>query len=139
MGHGRAEPGRPLLARPVLCSNHGAKPDLACEIPFSPTVGQARFATFYLAGRLCPPRPVTSSGPFRVCVEAVAPPRNFEATTCSLARAQRFLWVAARCPQTAYEAESAMPRYRPSDTVGARELRSALIRRDWRHDKCHES
>ena len=32
-----------------------------------------------------------------------------------------------------------MPLYRPSDTVGARGLRSALIRHDWRHDKCHES
>ena len=45
----------------------------------------------------------------------------------------------ARCLQAAYEAESAMPLYRPLDTVGARGLRSALIRRIWRHDRGHES
>ena len=33
------------------------------------------------------------------------------------------------------EAESVMAPYRPSDTDGARGLRSALIRRDWRHAK----
>ena len=32
-----------------------------------------------------------------------------------------------------------MPQYPPSDTVGARGLRSALIRRTSRHDKSHES
>ena len=138
VGHGPANPGRPRLARPVVYSNRGPKPNPACEIPILPTVGQARFATFHLAGRLCPAWPVTSSGRFRVCLQAVTPSRNSETTTCSLARAQRCLWVAARCPQAAYEAESAMPLYRLSDTVGARWLRSALIRRDWRHDKCHE-
>ena len=38
---------------------------------------------------------------------------------CSLARAPRLLWGVARCLQSAYEAESAMPLHRPSDTVGA--------------------
>ena len=47
------------------------------------------------------------------------PPRGFEAATCLLARAPRFLWGVARSLQPAYEAESAMPLYRPSDTVGA--------------------
>ena len=55
-----------------------------------------------------------------VCtVSSPPPPRGFEAATCSLARARRCLWAAARCPQSAYEAESTMPLYWPSDTVGA--------------------
>ena len=129
----------------MIYSNHGPKPDPACEIPISPTVGQARFARSHLGGRLpvCPAWPVTSSGHFRICLRAVAPPpRNVEATTCSLARAQRCLWVAACCPQAAYGAESAMPLYRPSDGVGARGLpstvqyihntMSACLRKYWR-------
>ena len=47
------------------------------------------------------------------------PPRGFEVAACSLARAPRLLWEVARSLQSAYEAESAMPLYRPSDTVGA--------------------
>ena len=43
-------------------------------------------------------------------------------------------WVAG-CTQAAYEAESAMPLHRPTDIVGARGLRSTLIRRTSRHDK----
>ena len=47
----------------------------------------------------------------------MSPPRGFEAaTTCSLAPAPRLL--VARSLQSAYEAESAMSLYRPSDTVG---------------------
>ena len=34
------------LARPVVFSNHGPNPDPASEIFISPTVGQARFATY---------------------------------------------------------------------------------------------
>ena len=142
VGHDQAGPGRPRLARPVVYSNHGPKPDPACEIPISPTVSQARFAGFHLSIGVCPAWPVTSSSHFRVklCFRAeVPPPRPFEATICSLARTQRCLWVAARCPQAAYEAESAILLYRPSDSVGARGLGSALIRRIWRYDKCHES
>ena len=89
---------------------------------------------------ICPAWPVTSSGHFHVCLRAVTPPpRNFETTTCSLARAKRCLWVASRCSQAGYEAESAMPLYQPLDTVRARGLRSALIRRIRRHGKHHES
>ena len=59
----------------------------------------------------------------RICslfLRAVSPPpRGFEATTCSLARAPRLLWGVARSLQSAYEAESAMPLYRLSDTVGS--------------------
>ena len=69
---------------------------------------------------------------FSLFLRAVAPPppRGFEAATCSFARAQGLLWEVARCLQSAYEAESAMPLYRPSDTVGTvqRRLRGALIR-----------
>ena len=50
---------------------------------------------------------------------AVCPRRGFEAATCLLARAPRLLWGVARSLQPAYETESAMPLYRPSDTVGA--------------------
>ena len=35
-----------------------------------------------------------------------------------VARAPRLLWGVARSLQSAYEAESAMPLYRPSDTIG---------------------
>ena len=79
---------------------------------------------------------VTCSDHFPFGLRATAPPpRNSEATTCSSARAQRCLWVDARCPQAACEVESTMPLYRRSDTVGTRGLRNALIRRISRHDK----
>ena len=140
VGHGQAKPARPRLARAVIYSNNGPKPDPACEIPISPTVGQARFARFQLAGRLPGLACDILSGLFRLCLRAVAPPpKKIEATTCSLARAQRCLWLAVRCPQAADGAESAMSLCRPSDFVGARGLRSALIRRISRHDECHES
>ena len=56
---------------------------------------------------------------FSLFLRAVSPPRGFEAATCSLTRAPRLLWGVARSLQSAYEAESVMPLYRPSDTVGA--------------------
>ena len=56
---------------------------------------------------------------FSLFLRAVYPPRGFEASTCSLARAPRLLWGVARSIQAAYEAESAMPLYRLSNTVGA--------------------
>ena len=59
-------------------------------------------------------------GIFSLFLRAVSP-RGFEAATCSLslARAPRLLWGVACSLQSAYKAESAMPLYRPSDTVGA--------------------
>ena len=57
---------------------------------------------------------------FSLFLRAVSPPpRGYEAATCSLARAPRLLWGVARSLQSAYEAESVMPLYRPSDTVVA--------------------
>ena len=57
---------------------------------------------------------------FSLFLRAVSPPpRGFEAATCSLARAPRLLWGVACSLQSAYEAESAMPLYRPSGTVDA--------------------
>ena len=56
---------------------------------------------------------------FPLFLRAAVSPRGFEAATCLLARAPRLLWGVARSLQPAYEAESAMPLYRPSDTVGA--------------------
>ena len=50
---------------------------------------------------------------------ASPPPRGLEAAACSLARAPRLLWGVARSLQSEYEAESAMPLYRLSHTVGA--------------------
>ena len=50
-----------------------------------------------------------------------------------------FNFETTHCPPAAYEAESAMPLELPSDTVGARGLRSALIRRISRHDESHGS
>ena len=55
---------------------------------------------------------------FSLLLRAVSPPRDFEAAMCSLARAPQLLWGVARSLQSAYQAESAMPLYRPSDTVG---------------------
>ena len=58
---------------------------------------------------------------FSLFLRAVSPPpRGFEAATCSLARAQRLPWGVARSLQSAYEPESSMPLYRPSDTVWCR-------------------
>ena len=51
-GHGQAGQGRPRLARPVTYSNHGPKPDPACEIPISQTVGDAPSARFHLTDHL---------------------------------------------------------------------------------------
>ena len=56
-------------------------------------------------------------GIFSLFLRAVSP-RGFEAATCSLARVPRLLCGVARSPQSAYEAESAMPLFRPSNTVG---------------------
>ena len=57
---------------------------------------------------------------FSLFLRAVSPPpRGFEAITCSLASAPRLIWGVARSLQSAHEAESAMPLYRLSDTVGA--------------------
>ena len=47
-----ARPGLPRLARALIYSNHELKPDPACEILISPSVGQARRARFHLTGRL---------------------------------------------------------------------------------------
>ena len=59
-------------------------------------------------------------GIFSLFLRAVSPPpRGFEAATCSLARAPWLLCGVACSLQSAYEAESAMPLYRPSDTVRA--------------------
>ena len=57
---------------------------------------------------------------------ALSPPRGFEAATCSLARAAGLIWGVASSLQSAYEAASAMPLYRPSDTVGAACITSCL-------------
>ena len=62
------------------------------------------------------------------------------AVTCSLARAQRFLWAADRCPQSACEAESVMPPHLSLDPVEYRVGSVVpLIRRKSSHDSCHES
>ena len=138
-GHGQPGSSRPRLALPVMYSNLRSKPDPVCKIPISPTVGKARFAGFHLAGHLpglaCD-MPRSFSRLSSSCGSSFS---NFESTTCLLARDQRCIRVTARCPQAAYEAEAAMPLYRPPDTVGARGMRSTLIRRISRHDKCHES
>ena len=109
VGHGQAESGRQRLARPVVYSNHGSKPDPAARFLLHRQSAKPG-SRHSISQGVCPAWPVTSSGHFRVCLRAVAPPpRNVDATTCSLARARRCLWVAARSPQAAYEAESAMP------------------------------
>ena len=68
---------------------------------------------------VCPAWPVRFSRVFSLFLRALSPPRDFEAAMCSLARAPRLLWGVARSLQSAYEAESALPLYRASGTVGA--------------------
>ena len=137
VGHGQAEPGRPRLVRPMIYLNHGPKPDPACDIPIPPTVGQVRSARFHRTGRL----------PGLAC-DILRYFSLFWSSSCgsySKFRGHNVL-VNPRpvvssgshpssCPPAAYEAESAMPLRRPSDTVGARGLRSVSVRRISRHDK----
>ena len=133
MEHGQAGPGQPRLARPEVYSNHGPKPDPACEIPTSPTVCQARFARFHLPGRLpglacdilrsfsrLPSSCGSSSSKFRGRNLLVSP----RPAVSSGSRPLPTGGVRSRVCHA--------PLYRPSDTVGARGLRIALKRRIWR-------
>ena len=124
---GGAEPGRadrawpsPRPAQRVLLSIHGPKSDVVCEIPIPRGVGPGRPGprVSNRTDRL-PGLALEIVKIFQLFFRTVSPPRGFDVATCSLARAQRLLWAAARCPQSAYEAESVMPLYYPSDTVGA--------------------
>jgi hypothetical protein len=100
------------------------RPGRAREIPMSRVVcpaGPVRFSEYFHASCCFS----SSCSRFRGRVVLVSP---------RLAVSYR---AAAHCPQSTYEAESVMPRYRPSDTVGRwvpRGLRSVLIRHILSHD-----
>ena len=135
---GRAGPGGSHLARPVVYSNHGTKPDPACVMLISPTVGHARSARDRLPGPACDILRSFFSLVFELwlllfLLEVWRPQR------ARYSPRRVVSWVAACCSLATYETESAMPLYRLSDTVGACGLRGALIRRISRHDKCRES
>ena len=104
----------PRPAQRVIFSNHGPKPDQVCEIPIPRDVGPARPASFQSH---CPAWLVRSSEYFRssCCVSS----SRFRGSNVLVSPRPALPWGVACSLQSAYEAESAMPLYRPSDTVGA--------------------
>ena len=122
---GRAGPSRRRLAQPApgpagdIFKITGPSPTRSVRFQSHATSARPRQRVSNLTGRL-PGLAREILRIFSLFLRAVSPPpRGFEAATCSLARAPRLLWGVARSLQSAYEAESAMPLYRPSDTVGA--------------------
>ena len=123
---GRAEPGRRRLAQPTpgpggdIFKITGQSPTRPVRFQSHATSARPRQRVSNLTGRL-PGLAREILRVFSLFLRAVCLlPRGFEAaTTCSLARAPRLLWGVDRSLQSVYEAESAMPLYRPSDTVGA--------------------
>ena len=122
---GRAGPSRRRLAQPApgpagdIFKITGPSPTRSVRFQSHATSARSGQRVSNLTGRL----PGLAREILRIFSlflrAAVSPPRGFEAATCLLARAPRLLWGVARSLQPAYEAESAMPLYRPSDTVGA--------------------
>ena len=122
---GRAGPSRRGLAQPApgpagdVFKITGPSPTRSVRFQSHATSARPRQRVSNLTGRL-PGLAREILRIFSLFLRAVSPPpRGFEAPTCSLAQASRLLWGVARFLQSAYEAESAMPLYGPSDTVGA--------------------
>ena len=121
---GRAGPSRRRLAQPApgpagdIFKITGPSPTRSVRFQSHATSARPGQRVSNLTGRL-PGLAREILRIFSLFLRAVSPPRGFEAATCSLARAPRLLWGVARSLQPAYEAESAMPLYRPSDTFGA--------------------
>ena len=121
---GRVGPSRRRLVQPApgpagdIFKITGPSPTRPVRFQFHATSARPRQRVSNLTGRL-PGLVREILRIFSLILRTVSPPRGFEAATCSLARAPRLLWEVARSLQSAYEAESAMPLYRPSDTVGA--------------------
>ena len=122
---GGVEPGRadgawpsPRPAQRVIFSTPRAQPARSVRFQSHATSARPRQRVSNLTGCL-PGLDREILRIFLLFLRAVSPPRGFEAATCSLARIPRLLWGVACSLQSAYEAESAMPLYRPLDTVGA--------------------
>ena len=117
-GPARARPS-PRPAKPVIFSITGPRPTWSVRFQSHATSARPGQRVSNLTGRLLGlARAILRI--FSLFLRVVSPPpRGFEVAACSLARAPRLLWEVARSLQSAYEAESAMPLYRPSDTVGA--------------------
>ena len=120
---GRAGPSRRRLAQPApgpagdIFKITGPSPTRSLRFQPHATSVRPRQLVSNHTGRLPgPAREIFRI--FSLLLRAVSPPRDFEAAMCSLARAPQLLWGVARSLQSAYQAESAMPLYRPSDTVG---------------------
>ena len=120
---GRAGPGRWRLAQPApgqAGDNFkitGPSPTTSVRFQSHATSARPGQRVANLTGRL-PGLAREILRIFSPFLRAVSP-RGFAEATCSLAGAPRLLWEVARCLQSAYEAESATPLYRPSDTVDA--------------------
>ena len=123
---GRAGPSRRRLAQPApgpageIFKITGPSPTRSVRFQSHATSARSDQRVFNLTGRL----PGLTREILRIFSlflrAAVSPLRGFEAAiTCLLARAPRLIGGVARSLQPAYEAESDMPLYRPSDTVGA--------------------
>ena len=115
-GPARARPS-PRPAKPVIFSITGPRPTWSVRFQSYATSARPGQRVSNLTGHL-PGLAREILRIFSPFLRAVSP-RGFEEATCSLAGAPRLLWEVARCLQPAYEAESAMPLYGPSDTVGA--------------------
>ena len=110
-----------------MFSTLGPKPGLVCEISIPRDVGPAQPASFQSTARL--------PGLARdiLTLRAVSP-RNFEAATCSLARAPRLLWGVS-LSTTGIGSSLSCPYTGLRITLVRRGLRSALIRHISSHDK----
>ena len=122
---GRARPSRRRLAQPApgpagdLFKITGPSPTISVKFQSHATSARPGQRVSNVTGRL-PGLAREILRIFSLLLRAVSPPPlSFGAATCSLARAPRLLCGVAHSLQLAYDAESAMPLYRRSDTVGA--------------------
>ena len=138
---GRAGPSRRRLARPApgpagdIFKITGPSPTRSVGFRSHATSARPGQRASNLTGRL-PGLAREILRIFSLFLRAVSPPpRGFEAATCSLARAPRFLWGVARSLQSTYEAESAIPYTNLRIALVRCGLRSALIKHISSHDK----
>ena len=123
---GGAEQGRadrawpsPCPAQRVIFSNHGPKPDLVCEISIPRDVGPARPATFHSHWSSARPGTGDSQNIFSLSSCCVSSSSKFRGSNVLVSPRPAASLESGPCLQSAHGAESAMPLYRPSDTVGA--------------------
>ena len=139
VGHDQTTSDRPRLTPPVIYLNNSLNPDPAYKIPTSPTVGQGRFATLHLAGRLpglaCEANTAFGFGLWLLLLEVSSPPPARLAAPSGVFESPPVAYkhCSKRTPPCPFT-DLRIPL-----TGGARGVRSVFIRRDWRHEKCHEA